>query len=213
MAGRAVVLLLTGPRAVGGCPPGVSAPDFAQALAEDVADLLAGLAEVEPMVAAAPARRGDAEAVVWPGMPVLPVAAGAGPVAVLAELAACGYATGAVVAPDAPDLPGMLIAKAFSGLTGAPVAAVPSAGGGLVVLASRLPPPHWLAGESNEGGGVGLDAPDAIERLRRAAPRRRELVVTPGWHRLRAPGDIAALDPGLEGWEATRALLAGGPAR
>jgi molybdopterin-guanine dinucleotide biosynthesis protein A len=205
VAGRAVVLLLTGPRAVGGCPPGVSAPDFAQALAEDLADLLAGLAEVEPMVAAAPDRRADAAAVVWPGMPVLPLAAGTGPVAVLAEAAAHGYATAAVVAPDAPDLPGMLIAKAFSGLTGAPVAAVPAAGGGLVALASRLPPPRWL--------DIDLDAPDAIERLRRAAPRRRDVVVTPGWHRLRTPGDIAALDPGLEGWEATRALLAGGPAR
>lgn len=201
MAGRVVVLLLTGPRAVGGCPPGVTAADFARALAEDVADLLAGLAEVEPMIAAASDRRAEAEAVVWPGMAVLPVAAGAGPVAVLAELAARGYATGAVVAPDAPDLPGMLIAKAFSGLTGAPVAAVPAAGGGLVVLAGRLPPPPWL--------DVSLDAPDAIERLRIAAPRRRDVVVTPGWHRLRTPGDIAALDPGLEGWEATRALLAG----
>jgi len=34
--------------------------------------------------------------------------------------------------------------------------------------------------------------------------------VVPGWRRQRGPADLAALDPGLEGWEATRRLLLGG---
>ncbi len=83
------------------------------------------------------------------------------------------------------------------------MAAGPAEGGGLVVLASRLPVPPWLA-----LSGVDLDTPDAVRRLRAAAPRR-DLVVTPRWRRLRTPADIASLDPGLEGWEATRALLSG----
>jgi hypothetical protein len=33
----------------------------------------------------------------------------------------------------------------------------------------------------------------------------------PGWHRLRTPDDLRLLDPGLEGWENTRALLEGHP--
>jgi hypothetical protein len=34
-------------------------------------------------------------------------------------------------------------------------------------------------------------------------------VLTPSWRRLRSRADLAALDPDLEGWEATRALLTG----
>jgi hypothetical protein len=32
---------------------------------------------------------------------------------------------------------------------------------------------------------------------------------TPEWRRLRGPADLATLDPALEGWDATRALLGG----
>jgi hypothetical protein len=124
-----------------------------------------------------------------------------------------------------PDLPGLLVAKVFSGLAGAVVGVVPAlpagrpdlpalsrapagASGqpadGLAVLGSRLPAPPWLDPEFAD-----LDAPDAVDRLRSAAPRRRDLVVAPAWRRLRAPADLAGLDPGLEGWEATRALLSG----
>lgn len=71
------------------------------------------------------------------------------------------------------------------------------------MLAARLPAPGWLP------VGLTLDTPDAVDRLRAATPTRRDLVVTQGWHRLRSPGDLAGLDPGLEGWETTRALLGG----
>ena len=42
-----------------------------------------------------------------------------------------------------------------------------------------------------------------------AAPNRGDVVLTPPWRRLRRREDLASLDPELEGWEATRALLAG----
>ena len=200
---RAVALLLDRPPAVAGSPPGVDPTAFAHALAEDVADLISDLPGLDPAVAHSADRRPDAESVCWPTTLLLQVPPAAGALAVLAVLADRGYREGAVVAPDAPDLPALLVAKPFSGLATASVAAGPAEGGGLVVLASRLPVPPWLA-----LSGVDLDTPDAVRRLRAAAPRR-DLVVTPRWRRLRTPADIASLDPGLEGWEATRALLSG----
>ena len=44
-------------------------------------------------------------------------------------------------------------------------------------------------------------------RLSVLAPRRSRCTLAPSWHRLRTPADVTRLDPGLEGWEETRALL------
>jgi hypothetical protein len=63
--------------------------------------------------------------------------------------------------------------------------------------------PAWLPVD------VDLDEPYAVERLVAAAPNRGDVVLTPPWRRLRRREDLASLDPELEGWEATRALLAG----
>ena len=201
MTRRAAALLLSGPPAARACPPGIAPAEFARAMAEDVADLLADLPGLEPVVAAAPDRVADAEDVVWPGTPVLEVAGG--PVDVLTALAEQGYDEAAVFAADVPDLPGLLVAKPFSALSTAPVAAAPADGGGLVALACRLPVPAWLPVD------VDLDEPYAVERLKAAAPSPGDVVLTPAWRRLRRREDLAALDPDLEGWEATRALLAG----
>jgi hypothetical protein len=198
---RAAALLLSGPPAARACPPGIAPAEFARAMAEDVADLLADLPGLEPVVAAAPDRVADAEDVVWPGTPVLEVAGL--PVDVLAALAGQGYDEAAVFAADVPDLPGLLVAKPFSALSTAPVAAAPADGGGLVALACRLPVPAWLPVD------IDLDEPYAVERLKAAAPSPGDVVLTPAWRRLRRREDLAALDPDLEGWEATRALLAG----
>jgi hypothetical protein len=198
---RAAALLLSGPPAARACPPGIAPAEFARAMAEDVADLLADLPGLEPVVAAAPDRVADAEDVVWPGTPVLEVAGR--PVDVLAALAGHGYDEAAVFAADVPDLPGLLVAKPFSALSTAPVAAAPAEGGGLVALACRLPVPAWLPVD------IDLDEPYAVERLKAAAPSPGDVVLTPAWRRLRRREDLAALDPDLEGWEATRALLAG----
>ena len=201
MTRRAAALLLSGPPAARACPPGIAPAEFARAMAEDVADLLSDLPGLEPVVAAAPDRVADAEDVVWPGTPVLEVAGR--PVDVLAALAGQGYDEAAVFAADVPDLPGLLVAKPFSALSTAPVAAAPANGGGLVALACRLPVPAWLPVD------VDLDEPYAVERLVAAAPNRGDVVLTPPWRRLRRREDLASLDPELEGWEATRALLAG----
>lgn len=200
MTRRAAVLLLSGPPAMRACPPGVAPAAFARALAEDVADLLADLPGLDPVVAAAPDRVADAEDVVWPGTPVLETRLGR-PSDVFAELAARGYEEAAVIVADAPDLPGLLVAKPFSALSTAPVAAAPADGGGLVALAVRLPAPAWLPQD------VDLDEPYAVERLKAAAPTPADLVLTQSWRRLRSREDLAGLDPDLEGWESTRALL------
>ena len=43
--------------------------------------------------------------------------------------------------------------------------------------------------------------------LRRLAPSPTDVAPATSWHRLRGPDDLSRLDPRLEGWEATRALL------
>ena len=39
------------------------------------------------------------------------------------------------------------------------------------------------------------------------APAAELVQSTPDWHRLRGPAAVQRLDPALEGWEETRALL------
>lgn len=192
------------------CPPGVDRGAFTAAVTEDTYEVLADLELCEAaIVVDDPGESGLAEAageLVWPGTPVLRPRS-RGEAAALAALAAApewGTAHGAdqvaLVAADAPDLPPLLIAKLFRGLARARVAVCPADGGGLVALAARTPLPDWA-------GGVGLDTPDALDRLGRARPSPEALSVAPGWHRLRVPTDVSRLDPGLEGWEYTRRLL------
>lgn len=201
MTTRCAILLIAPPDATAP-PPGIPAQPWRAALAEDVADLLANLAEVECAVAAAPADQELALSVVWPGTPVFTVPAPR-PVAALQAAAEAGYTEGAVIAADAPDLPSLHIGKLFRGLGSHPVAAAPATGGGLVGLAARLPVPEWLINADPDLGDASL------ARLRAAAPAPRSVAPAPAWHRLRVPTDVHALDPGLEGWEATRALLGG----
>lgn len=175
------------------------------AMVEDVYETVAGLALVEPvLVVRATDPEADALAeLTWPGTEVLRMPgddSAAEPV--LEALAALGGDEVTVVAADAPDLPGLLVGKLHRGLGSADVAVLPAAGGGLVALATKRPVPGWVSGTE-----VGLDTGDAVAGLRGAAPRRTAVSVGPGWHRVRAPADLDALDPGLEGWEVTRALL------
>ncbi|MEU7958703.1 hypothetical protein [Micromonospora humida] len=194
---RRVVVALLGP--VVWSPPGVEPTQWRTALAEDVVDLFATLAEVESALAVTPADRWLADAVRWPDTPVYEVAEPT----VTAVLAALdGYDQAAVVAADAPDLPGLVLGKLLRPLTSRPVAVAPVEGGpGLLGVASRLPVPGWLP-------ALDLDVAGPAD-LRRAAPAPADVAVTPGWHRLRGPADLAALNPAVEGWEATRALLSG----
>lgn len=201
---RAAAVLLSDVVPDAASPPGVPRHDFVRAMAEDVVDVVASLADVDVAVASTPDRLADAQAIRWPGAALIELAAGEGAIAALQALAGLGYDVGAVVAADAPDIPGLVLAKPFSALSSALVAMSPADGGGLAALAARLPVPDWLAEV-----GVDLDTADAVERLQVAAPRRRDARAVMPWHRLRAPTDVARLDPGLEGWDATRALLSG----
>ncbi len=194
-------------QAAGAAPPGIDPAAFRDALLEDTYEVLADLALVEAAVAVTPACGSDVTAMVWPGTPVLSIAASSTAqeaLDVLQGLLDVGASEAAVVAADAPDVPQLVLAKLFRALGSAQVAVTPAEGGGLVALASRLPVPDWVTKAE-----VGLDSPDALDRLAAAAPSASMLSVCPGWRRLRRPVDVGRLDPGLEGWEATRLLLSG----
>ncbi|MFI0483865.1 hypothetical protein [Actinomadura sp. 9N215] len=197
--------VLSFPRRPPDVPPGIDPGEFRLALLEDTYEVVAGLELVTSALVLDPPDQPDAEAVTWPGTPIVrePTLAGA-----FAALHALGAGTAALVAPDAPDLPPLLIGKLFRALGHAPSAACAAHPAGLVALAARLPLPGWLAAVLRE---VDLDTPDALARLRAAAPRPGLVPQGPGWHRLRTSDDLRFLDPGLEGWENTRALLEGHP--
>ncbi|GAA4134142.1 hypothetical protein [Actinomadura keratinilytica] len=189
----------------GAAPPGVDPGEFRLALLEDTYEIAAGLDLVTPALVLDPPDQPDAEAVTWPGTPIVrePTLTGA-----FTALHALGATEAVLLAADAPDLPGLHIGKLLRALGHAPAAACRADGGGLVALAARLPLPDWLAAALRE---TGLDTPDALARLRAAAPRPGLVPQGPAWHRLRTRDDLGRLDPGLEGWENTRALLEGRP--
>jgi glycosyltransferase A (GT-A) superfamily protein (DUF2064 family) len=194
---RIVVALLTPPT---WAPPGVAPQRWREALAEDVVDLIAALAAADAGIAVGSADSSLADAVAWPSMSRYLV--GTPSVrAALAAAAADGYDQAAVIAGDAPDLPGLLVGKLLQPLTTRVAAVAPALDGGLLGVATRLPVPEWFP-------EIDLDTA-APDDLRAAAPRRAQVAVTPGWHRLRGPEDLRRLDPGLDGWDTTRTLLGG----
>jgi hypothetical protein len=196
---RRVVAVLLVP--VQWSPPGVDLGAWRAALAEDVVDLLARLAQADAAIAATPADRELAEAIAWPGMRIYEVPT-ATYLPVLAAATADGFDQAAVIAADAADLPGMILGKLLRPLDSKAVA-VASGGpdNGLLGLATVLPPPPWLTDHD-------LDTASA-QLLRRTAPAPGDVTSTPEWRRLRGPAGLASLDPALEGWENTRALLGG----
>jgi hypothetical protein len=180
-------------------PPGLEPRAWRAALAEDLLDVLATMAEVEAAVAV---RESDADlvgAVGWPGLRSF-VVAQLDVRTVLAAAGAAGFDQAALLAPDAPDLPGMIIAKLLRPLTTRPLAVAPSTGGdGLLGLAAALPAPAWIP-----DGTLDDLTPHGLRRL---APAPTDVGPAATWHRLRSPADLQRLDPRLEGWDATRALL------
>jgi hypothetical protein len=182
-------------------PPGIDGVAWRSALAEDVVDLLATLAEVEPAIAAGPGDRALADAIAWPGMPVYDLAV---PTvnAALAAATADGYEQAVVLAADAADVPALTIGKLLRPLTTRPVAVAPGGpDGGLLGVAARLPAPDWLIDHD-------LDTASAAD-LRRAAPAPGDVASTAEWRRLRGPADLSTLNPDVEGWDITRTLLGG----
>jgi hypothetical protein len=147
--------------------------------------------------------RDDVEQLCWPGTAVTEAGAGEAALAGLRLAAAQGAHAAAVVAGDCPDLPGLLLGKVFRALGSAELAACPATDGGLVAVAVRLPVPAWW-GDAAVDLDAALPQPAAILQ---AVPDGVLVAEAPGWHRLRGPADVHRLDPGLEGWASTRALL------
>lgn len=181
-------------------PPGRDPDQWRLAMAEDSYEVLAALDLVDVAVAVV---GGDEAAVAevagltWPGTPVLAVGT---PFEAVGKV---GPATSVVlVSHDVPDLPGLLVGKLFRALSPADASVCPASDGSLVALGVHVPPADWLAELAPS-----LDTP--LAELDAAKPRRLAIGLGPGWHRLRSMADIGVLDPGLEGWEATRALLSG----
>ncbi|WP_433297776.1 hypothetical protein ACQP2F_41850 [Actinoplanes sp. CA-030573] len=182
-------------------PPGVDLGAWRAALAEDVVDLLARLAQAEAAIAATAEDRKLAEEIAWPGMRIYEVPT-ASYLPVFAAAAEDGFEQAAVIAADVPDIPGMILGKLLRPLESKAVAVAGGGpGNGLMGVATSLPAPEWL--DDHE-----LDTASA-QVLRRTAPRPGDVSSTPEWRRLRGPAELASLDPALEGWENTRALLGG----
>jgi hypothetical protein len=181
-------------------PAGVDPHGWRIALAEDLLDVLALMIEVDPAAVVVRPEGSLRSELGWPGLRWYDAPA-PDVTEVLAVVAEDGsYDQVALVAADAPDLPGLHIAKLLRPLTTREVALAPATDGpGLVGLACRLPVPAWLP-------AAPLDALD-VATVRRSAPRPADVAVTAGWHRLRAPETLTRLDPRLEGWEATRLAL------
>jgi len=202
MNDRRVVVMVV-PAAATWAPPGREPGAWRLALAEDTYEVLAALDRVDVAVAVA---GGDESAVAevaaltWPGTPAYGVDA-ARPV--LDAVAQVGPAAAVVaVSHDVPDLPGLLIGKLFRALSSADIAVTPAEDGTLAAIGVGLPVADWVAAAS-----PGFDTP--LAALEEVKPRRHAVAIGPGWHRLRSAADLARLDPGLEGWDATRSILRG----
>ncbi|MDX2969394.1 DUF2064 domain-containing protein [Kribbella solani] len=195
------VVVLVAPARGTWAPPGRDSEAWRLALAEDTYEVLAALDQVDVAVAVS---GGDDNAVAelsaltWPGTPVYAVDAER-PVLHAVELAGPAAAVVAV-SHDVPDLPGLLIGKLFRALSHADIAVTPAEDGSLAAIGVKLPVPGWLTGLAPT-----FDTPLAVLESRK--PRRHAVATGPGWHRLRSNADLARLDPGLEGWDATRSIL------
>jgi len=181
-------------------PPGVDLEAWRAAMAEDVVDLLARLAQAEPAIAVTAADRPLAEEIAWPGMRIYQV--GTATVRPVFDAAAAdGFNQAAVIAADAPDVPGMILGKLLRPLETKAVAVAAGGRTGLLGVATSLPAPGWLVDHDLDGASAML--------LRKTAPNPGDVASTAEWRRLRGPAELASLDPALEGWENTRALLGG----
>lgn len=194
-----LVLVVARHGATAAAPPGVDADAFAAACLADTYEVAADLAGVGAGICGA----AGAE-LLWPGDVRLP------DVATLASLAHAlsrlepqvGSIREVVLLPaDLPDLPGLVLAKVFRALLRHPMVVAPERdGAGCAALGLVLPLAEGL-------GGLPLD----LDRRPRPAAQRVFVGAAPAWPRLRSPDATSRLDPGLEGWEQTRALLEGRP--
>jgi len=185
--------------AVEGAPPGIDAAAFAAACLADTYEVVSGLADVESGIAGPP----TTSELLWPGDRFWPADM------TVPDLAATvlGDADELVVVPaDTPDLPALVLAKVFKALQRADIVIAPDrAGRGYVAIGLVLPIAGWIPANALDLDGL------TTTQIQAAAPRRSRWALAPEWHRIRTPTAVHQLDPGLEGWEETRALLSGAP--
>ncbi|HYP46599.1 MAG TPA: hypothetical protein VEQ66_15540 [Propionibacteriaceae bacterium] len=194
---RRVALVLAGYTAEAGTPPGIAPHAFANSCLADSYEVLADLVGVSAGIAGGGP---VAEELLWPGG--ISVSDDGSCRSVAHELV--DHADELVLVPaDVPDLPGLVVAKVFKALQRAAICVAPERGGsGCAALGVQLPWPDWLPDD--------LDLDDnPLVRLRALAPESTRVATGPEWHRMRTASAIHRLDPGLEGWELTRALLSG----
>lgn len=195
---RRLALVLARYHAGAGAPPGVAGPEFARSCLADTYEVLDDLVEVSSGICGPP----ETEELLWPGGLHLPDF----PIADIAARVATDFDELVLVPADLPDLPGLVLAKMFKVLHRVDVTISPERGGsGCAALGLALPVADWIP-------ELDLDD-DPYDRLQELAPPapagRGRCVRSPDWHRLRTPDAVHRLDPGLEGWEHTRALLSG----
>ncbi|MEV4577468.1 hypothetical protein AB0K16_29920 [Nonomuraea jabiensis] len=188
-----IAAVLVRQRMAQAAPPGVDPAQFLEAVAEDTYEMVAGLELVTPvLITSVP----ELEEIVWPGTEVITIKDDE-PLKIILKRLKADQA--AVISADAPDLPPLLVGKLFRELGRAEITVCPAENGGAVAMACALPPPTWADPD--------LDDEGIVTTLRAQAPGPRRVATTPGWHRLRTSEDVERLDPGLEGWESTRALI------
>lgn len=178
-------------------PEGIAPDAFAAACLLDSYEVLADLIGVRSGISGPP----EVAELLWPGALQLP--------ADIAVRTIAGQLSGqvdelVVIPADVPDLPGLVLAKLFKVLHRTDIAIAPErSGAGCVAIGVSLPLAEWIPDDAFD-----LDH-NPFARLSAIAPRKSRCALAPTWHRLRTPADVTRLDPGLEGWEETRALLAG----
>lgn len=201
---RRLVLVWARFDAAGAAPPGVDPAAFARACLADTYEVASDLVGARSGLVGPP----DLEELLWPGSLRLDDPGlddpGLDDAGLATLLQACAEVADEVVLvpADVPDLPGLVLAKQLKVLHRADVAVAPERNGpGCVALGFRLPLAAWVP-----VADLDLDL-DPRSTLRAAAPARGLVESTPDWHRLRGPAAVHRLDPALEGWEETRALL------
>jgi hypothetical protein len=196
-ARRRAAVVLARYEASSAAPDGIDPARFAAACLLDCYEVVADLIGVNSGIAGPP----SVADMLWPGALHLPTDI---TVDAMADQLS-GVADELVVLPaDLPDLPGLVLAKLFKVLHRTDVAIAPErAGTGCVAIGVSLPLAEWIPDDAFD-----LDH-NPYPRLSTIAPRRSRCTLAPAWHRLRTPADVSRLDPGLEGWEETRALLEG----
>jgi hypothetical protein len=196
-APRRLALVHAGHGASAAAPDGVDKAAFAWACLADCYEVVADLVEVGSGIAGPP----QVVELLWPGAWHLPDGLS---VLELARTVATRVDELVVLTADAPDLPGLVLAKIFRVLHRVDLAVAPERNGsGCVAIGIALPPREWLTDDL-----LDLDR-SPVAKLPSGRTGRNRWALAPAWHRLRNPDDLARLDPGLEGWEQTRALLAG----